>query len=163
MDGLVACSTALDIDTEDPLERFAALGETEFIIDQWALSYHRLLIQLCRFFATPATFIKASRDQEMRRKEMEKRALFSRWWFRWNSTALMALIWRLINIAAAPLASGLRQNNHIMNVLERITKFFWSQSGISHALFIGRKRPLTFPLPADKTPREMKHKRQVWE
>ncbi len=162
-DGLVACSTGLDIDTDDALERFAALGETEFIIDQWVLSYHRLFIQLLRLLEAPAAFVKASQSRDVRQQELAKRAYFSRFWFKWNSTAVLALCWKIVNLASAPLAAGLRQNKPLLTALERITKFLWSESGISHALFIGRRRPLTFPLPAGEMPREMKHKRQVWE
>lgn len=108
-DGYVVCSTSLDINTEDPLDRFAALGETEFTFEKWVFNYHRLLIRLSRF------------------------------------------------------APFLKQNSSVMNFLERLCRFFWSDSGITHALFIGKRRPLTFPVKPQDTPRELKHKRQVWE
>ena len=42
--GIVACSTSIDLDSDDALERFAALAETEFEIEAWVLNYHRLWI-----------------------------------------------------------------------------------------------------------------------
>ncbi len=163
LDGIVACSTDLDIDSEAPLERFALLAETEFIFDQWILSYHRLFLKICRFLEAPALYIKAANNMELRTKQKDKRKALSRWWFAFNSTPIMSVWWRVVNFIAAPLASAMRQSERVLRVLERITRFVWSESGISHALLIGRKRPLTYPLPDKEKPREIKHKRQVWE
>lgn len=162
-EGIVACSTSLDIYSENALEHFAALAETEFEIDEWVLRYDLLWIKFCNFFEAPTLFIKADKDHFERKKELEKRKSLNRLWFRLNSTKPFALFWRLINPISKRIASSLRQNETTVNFLEKITKFFWDESGISHALFIGKRRPLTFPLPANEIPVEMKHKRQVWD
>lgn len=162
-DGFVVCSTALDIDSEDSLERFAALAETEFRIDQWVFSYHRLQIQLCHFFEAPGRFIKASKDADYRHAELKKRKGFGRLWFQWNAKPPVALLWKGINLLASPLVRLFRQNTSLTAFLERFCKFIWSRSGISQAIFLGQRRPLTFPLPQSQQPIEMKHKRQVWE
>lgn len=162
-DGFVVCSTPLDIDTENPLERFAALAETEFVISRWIFSHQYLLIKLCRFLEAPSSYVKANKDQEFRIKELEKRNFIGKLWFKMNCTTPLALLWKGTSLATKPILNYLRQSPRILEISERISNFIWSQSGISHALFIGKRRPLTFPLPADEIPREMKHKRQVWE
>ena len=48
--GFAICSTSLDLDSQDPLIRFASLAETEFKIHKWVCSHHRLYIRLRKFF-----------------------------------------------------------------------------------------------------------------
>jgi len=162
-DGLVACSSSIDLNSENALEHFAAYAETEFDIEQWVLRYDLLWIRSCAFFEAPAKYIKASQDVWERRNELEKRAGLSRVWFKMNSTRLFSPFWHLINWVVSPIASKIRQSAWLMDKLGKITKFFWDESGVSHALFLGKKRPLAFPLPQNEIPLEMKHKRQVWE
>lgn len=163
LDGLVVCSSELDINTQDPLENFAALAETEFNIDRWVISHHMLFIRFCHFFEIPARYIQASQNNEYYQKELSSKTTLGRLWYQWNTTRGMVMFWKFINLASAPIAARAKQNNFLMNFLEKICRFLWSQSGISHALFIGARRPLTFPLAPDKIPRERKHKKEVWE
>lgn len=162
-DGFVACSTALDLDSDNALERFASLAETEFEIEHWVLSYDHLWLRLCSFFEAPAKFAKGSKNGEFRRQELSKRKSFSRLWFSWNSTLVLGVFWRIVSFAANPIAAAFRQSERLINFLEKITRFLWSETGISHVLFLGKRRPLSFPLPPDEIPKELKHKRQTWE
>lgn len=162
-EGTVIISTALDIDTDDPLERFASLGETEFIIETWALSYHRLLIKLLRFFDTPAFYDSAHSDKEKFRHELDKRHGFLKWWFMLNTSAIPALGWKAISFLTNPIANILRQNTKLMHFLDKISRLLWNEDAVSNAIFVGKRRPLTFPLPSNEIPKEMKHKRQLWE
>lgn len=162
-DGHVCCSSSIDIDSDNALEKFAALAETEFAIDKWVLSYDLLWIKCCRLFETPYLYFKASRDSELRRKGLQKRHSVSKAWYTLNTTWICGTLWRGVSFIANPLASFLRQSETAMNFLEKITKILWDESGISNALFIGKRRPMTYPLPKDELPRELKHKRQVWE
>jgi 2-polyprenyl-3-methyl-5-hydroxy-6-metoxy-1,4-benzoquinol methylase len=161
--GYVVCSTALDIDTEDPVERFAALAETEFTIEKWVLSYHAFYIRLVNFFEAPSRFVRANRSPEYRQDELNKRKGWKRLWFRWNSSPVLSKFWLVVQWVTAPITSLFRQNKSLMLKMERFCRFLWNTSGISHALFIGKKRPLDFPLPPEEKPRELKHKKQVWE
>lgn len=162
-DGIVVCSTDLDINTEDPLNRFAALAETEFTIDKWILSYHRLFLRWCNFFEKPMQYVKANNNIEFKETELSKRRGIARSWFKWNSRTIPSYFWRLVSMLSNPISSRLRQSNTTMNFLERMCRFLWSDAGISHATFIGKLRPLSFPVKEDQAPRELKHKRQVWE
>lgn len=162
-EGYVACSTSLDINSDNALERFAAIAETEFAIDQWVLRYDRLWIKCCHFFETPQRYIKDSQNSGERKQGLDKRKRLSKQWYRLNTTQPAALGWKVVNVIARPIASFLRQSDRTVNILGKITKFLWDESGVSHALFIGQRRPMTFPLPADEIPIEVKHKREVWE
>lgn len=61
------------------------------------------------------------------------------------------------------LAPFFRNSRSVMHFLEKVSRFFWVKSGISHALFIGKRRPLIHPLPKDEIPKVHKQKRHVWE
>lgn len=161
--GLVVCSTAIDIYSEDALQRFANLAETEFQVDKWVLSYHYLYIRLLDFLTAPSHFIKASKNENYRENELKKRYSLNRQWFRMNSNPLTAFIWRGIQWTLKPIILFVEQNRSLLILMEKISKFFWSDLGISHAIFIGKRRPLIEAPPLDKQPIERKQKRQVWE
>ncbi len=164
LDGHVVCSTEFDLSTESPLERFNAIAETEFTIDTWVLSYHRLFIRLCQFFEKPAYLADLNKRPEVRNTEMEKRrTLVGKWLLKLNVTTVGSFFWSGVALVSVPIARWLRQSPKIMNQLEKVSYFIWSEEGISHALFVGRKRPLEFPLPQNEIPREMRHKKEVWE
>lgn len=162
-EGIAVCSTSLDLNSENALERFAMLAETEFEIEQWILRYDLLWIKCCRFLEAPAFFVKTSLATFERNKELNQRKSLSYLWLKINTTKPCALFWRFINVAAKPMAFYFKQSNRWVNFLEKITKTLWDESGVSHALFIGKKRPMVFPLSSSEVPLEIKHKRQVWE
>jgi 2-polyprenyl-3-methyl-5-hydroxy-6-metoxy-1,4-benzoquinol methylase len=163
LDGHVVCSTQIDINSDDALQRFANLAETEFKIDKWILSHHLCYLRITDFFKAPARFAKASHDNEYRLRELNRRYGFSQWWFRMNSTKAPAFLWSLIQYPLKPIVGLLRQNRTLLLCLEKICSFFWSQSGISHAIFIGQRRPMLEILPKNEIPKELKHKKQLWE
>lgn len=162
--GYVICSTSLDLDTQDPLLRFASLAETEFRIHQWVCGHHRLYIRLRNFFGAPGHYARASIDPDYRQQEIQKRRGFSQRWLRWNSQQPLAFFWRIVQYVANPISYVLKQNRAIMSALEKICRTFWGDAGISHAIFIASRRPLQpLELPKDEIPVERKGKRQIWE
>ncbi len=162
-EGWVVCSTAVDIDSEDALQRFAALAETEFTVKKWILSYHRLSLRLWDFFDAPRRFFRASQDPEYREQQLKKRHAFSLLWFRCNSSKILGYFWFLIQYIATPIAYALKQWPPLLNGMEKISRFLWNDAGITHAIFIAKRRPLIPPPPEDELPIEPKGKRQVWE
>lgn len=162
-DGRVVCSSALDINSLDALQQFGDLAETELKIDQWVFSYHLCWIRLNDFFIAPARFARAWRDPEYRLQALDKRHGISRWWFRLNCHAFPGVLWSLIQILSAPIVKLLKTNRGLLLALEKFCRFFWSESGISHALFMGQRKPLYVPPPENELPRETKHKKQLWE
>lgn len=163
LDGYVVCSTEIDINSEDALQKFANLAETEFKIEKWVLSYHLCYLRVVDFFKAPARFARAASDNEYRSREINKRYGINQWWFRLNSTKGPAFLWSLIQYPFKPILGLLSQNKTVLLCLEKVCSFLWNQSGISHAIFIGQRRPMLEVLPKDEIPREIKHKKQLWE
>jgi len=162
--GFVICSTPLDFNTQDPLLRFESLVETEFKIHQWICSHHRLYIRLRDFLSAPERYVRAAKNADYRKQKLQDRRGFSQRWFKWNSQGPLAIFWSFIQYISHPLAKLINQNRTLMLFLEKICRFFWGDSGISHAIFIASRRPLQpLQLPKDKVPIEKKGKRQVWE
>jgi len=163
-EGYVVCSTSLDLNSEDALERFAALAETEFKIEKWRFSYHNLYIRLLNFLEMPAKCVRASRSKEYRQKELSQRHSLNQWFFKWNSTPIPAFFWSGIQFIIKPIAEFLKQNQKVLIFLEKVSYSIWNSNRISHAIFIGKRKPLFVQLP-DKAsqPIERKQKKQVWE
>lgn len=160
--GFVVCSTALDIDSENPLENLISLAETELTIDKWSLSHHMLYIRLCRFLETPSRYIEAYQSPQKTKKD-KKTTLIGNLWFKLNTAMPLIIIWKGFNLFAKPLANSLKQSPFMMNRLEAICRFLWNDSGISGVILRGKRRPLNFPVQANEAPKELKHKRQLWE
>lgn len=159
-DGYLLCSTPVDFHTEDPVQLFADLAETEFQIEKWSLSYHRCFIHLLDFIEAPRRFAKAAKDVEYRQKEIGQRKGFMHTWFRLNSSSRVAWFWKGIAWLTHPIAEKTRYSRRLMLFCEKFTKTFWDTSGISHVIFIGKRRALIIP---EAKPREPKHKKEVWE
>lgn len=161
--GFIVCSTPLDIYSEDALTRFAALVDTEFKVEKWVYSYHALYIRIHNMLKTPSRFSKARKDPEYREKECNKRRGFSKHWFHANSNPMIGTIWAGINWTLQPLINYYMQSRKVLIGLENICRFIWSESGISHVAFIGKRRALIEPEPEKDIPIERKQKKQVWE
>lgn len=117
-DGVIVCSTPIDIHSDEALQRFAGLMETEIIIDKWVFSYHRLFIR---------------------------------------TIEVLEKLW------LKPLANIVQNSQFLMDICEKISKAVWQNEGVSHALFLGRKKPLMPLPPKNEQPIERKDKRFVWE
>ncbi len=161
--GYVVCSTSIDINSEDALQKFADFAETDIEISQWVLSYHRCYIRLKDLFEIPSKYSRAHRDPEFQMKEMKNRSAFGKWWFKINSAIPLVFVWRGLSFVFSPLVSMLKNNRSFLLFLERICHSIWHESGVSQAIFIGKRRKIFQPLPKDQIPRETKHKKQVWE
>jgi len=162
-EGFVLVSTSIDIHSENALQRFADLASTEFDISEWKFSYHYLSIKCLDFFKAPARFVKANKDPNYREKSLEKRFSLGKWWFRINSTKIMSAFWTVVKICSSPIVCFLNSNYTTLIVFEKISKLLWKESAISHAMLIGKRRPIMPPITEEMQPNEIKHKKQVWE
>lgn len=162
-DGFVICSTGLDIHTEDALQAFVDLVETEFHPLEWTLSSHAFLINIKDFLKVPENYAKGSNDQNLRQKQIAKRRGVKRYWYKLNSSWLVGGIWDLVSYLTAPILNLFEQNQTLMLWLEKLCRTLKSNGGISHVIFIGQRRPLIIPTPEELMAIEPKHKRQVWE
>jgi 2-polyprenyl-3-methyl-5-hydroxy-6-metoxy-1,4-benzoquinol methylase len=160
--GYVVCSTPVDIHSEGALQRLADLAHTEFNITQWIYSYHALYLRLIDFFSSPGSFVKAFKDISYRQSELQARTGFRRIWFKCNSMLAATLLWNPISCMTNPLTKWLRQSRYTLLKLEKICRFFSDANGISHAIFIGQRRPLEIP-EFRQQPVEKSKKREIWE
>jgi 2-polyprenyl-3-methyl-5-hydroxy-6-metoxy-1,4-benzoquinol methylase len=161
--GFVICSTPIDFASEDALQRFASLAETEFKIEQWVFSYHYLYIKLLNFLKAPSHFVKAKNDPEYRQRELSERSSIGHWWFKLNSKAIPAALWTPVAFIMRPIVKFFQQSHFVLNSFEKISRFIWSESAISHAIFLGIRRPLVTHMPEAEQPVERKQRKQVWE
>jgi hypothetical protein len=162
-EGWIVCSTSIDIGTEGGVHRFISLAESEMIIHECLYSYHRFSIHLTNFLKAPFRFIKASKDGEYRKKELESRTGLSHAWFSLNSASVGKIIWSPIRLILYPFEQLFTQNRHTLLTLEKLCRLFCGNSGISHVIIIGKRKPLFNPFPHTPPPEEMKHKKQLWE
>jgi len=161
-DGYVVCSTPIDIYSENALARFASLIETELIVAEWTMSHHRFYLALRNVAEAPARFAQAKKDTEFREKALRERYALSRWWFKINSSSFLGSVWNVLQVLTNPVAAFIRQNRSLLLACEKFSHFLWNDSGISHAIVIGKRRPLVEPPPKHK-PIERKPKKSVWE
>lgn len=161
--GQIICSTPLDTHSEDPLTIFLELAETEFKIEKIILSYHLYYLRLCDFFKAPRRFVNAQQDQEYRQQSLQKRSGIFRLWFKLNSTFLPSLLWRAVKLFSDPLAHFFEKSGSTLRFLEKLCRGISADNGLTHVIFRAIRRPLVLPPKEDEIPREIKHKKQVWE
>ncbi|MGA8164931.1 MAG: class I SAM-dependent methyltransferase [Waddliaceae bacterium] len=162
--GFVLCSTPIDIYSEDALTRFGALIDTELIVVDWKMSYHRCYLWLRNVIEAPTHFSQATKNRDFRSQALNQRQAFSRWWFKINSSIVLGNFWNLFQVLSKPIASFIRQSRIILLLLEKLSRLIWSDSGISHAIVIAKRRPLVeSPPPPEFEPIERKQKKSVWE
>lgn len=160
----VVCSTAIDIDSEDALQRFATLAETEFHIVKWVFSHHALYIRLLHLLGGPSHYVRLREDRDYQHQQEKKQnTKWKRFWFQLNRSFPMTLFWTGMRVIVHPFLKLVQGSNRILLTLERICRFVWSDAGISHALFIGMRKPLVEHISEEQLPQERKHKREVWE
>lgn len=161
-EGYLVCSSAIDIDTEGGVEKLIELALTEFDIVEERESYHALYIKLKRFLEAPSLFIQCWKNKEQRAKELSLRKGFNNGWFWLNTTPLFLWPWFILEPCTRPLLRWIRNSSGLMNILERITRFISDRTGISHILFLAKKRALQKMNPKD-IPIQKPGRREIWE
>jgi SAM-dependent methyltransferase len=161
-DGYLVCSSGIDIDTEGGVEKLIELALTEFDIVDELESYHALSIKLKRFLEAPSLFIDCWKNKEQRAKELSLRRGFNKGWLWISTTPLFIWPWFIFEPCTRPLLRWIKNSSRLMHILERITRFTSDRNGISHFLFIAKKRPLQKINPKD-IPIQKPGRKQVWE
>ena len=141
-EGYVVCSTPLDINSEDALQRFLALAGTEFEILDWIFSYHHLHVRLSKLLKPPKRFYQAWADPHYKRIKMAKRSGARGRWFDYNTKFLPAHCWRAVSTVTDPLLRLLENNDRLLLMMERLSHTLWGDSATTHIAFIGKRRPL---------------------
>lgn len=141
-EGDLICSTDLDFRTEGSLDRFVALIETEFTIQDMVLSYQALYIQLLNLLKTPSAFYQSWQNSQFKKDRLKERFWLWQWWWKLNSTFPLAIFWKGVSLLIIPFLSLWENNTFILGVLEKLCRFFWPESGINHVIVEAKKRPL---------------------
>lgn len=161
--GVVICSTTLDANTENPLELFSQLADSEFDPLHWSLSYHRLYLWICHLLERPLKNFQICCSQTEKTQLLQNKTGFALFINRLRYNKIMQGFWWVESLITTPLAKAFRQSDKMRDALESLSRFFSSPSGASHVIFAGKRRPLQFPLPPNEVPKEQKRKREVWE
>lgn len=162
-DGYFLCSSPIDIYTEGGVERLINLAQTEFDIGEVKKSYHALHLRLKNFFQAPAFYVEAWKNKDLRKKELANRSGFDKCWFFLNSTLIFMWIWIALEPLMKPILALLKNNRSLLLRLENICEFISNDSGVSHVIFIAKRRPLHMSTEPENTPLERPKKKEVWE
>lgn len=162
-EGFVVCSASLDINTEQAVQLFGSLAETEFSITAWKFSYHALYIRINAFFKAPERFAQGWKERTYTKRYGDNKSDSSTHWYRFNSSPGIGWLWNLVQYGTNPIVKWLSNSRTILLGLEKVCKFIQREAGISHAVFIGQLRPLIQPTPEELLAIQPKGKREVWE
>ncbi len=162
-DGYLLCSSSIDIYTEGGVERLINLAQTEFDIVEVKKSYHALHLRLKNLFQAPSLFVESRKNKNVRQKELAKRSGFNKWWFFLNSSAALFWIWIVIKPLTKPILTLLKNNHRFLLTLESICEFISNDSGISHLIFLAKRRPIRMATEPENVPLERPKKREIWE
>jgi 2-polyprenyl-3-methyl-5-hydroxy-6-metoxy-1,4-benzoquinol methylase len=161
--GWLLCSSPIDIYTEGGVDKLINLAQTEFDIEEVKKSYHALHLRLKNIFSMPAIFLAAWKNKNRREKELAARSGLNKWWFYLNSSFIFFWIWFLINPLTKPLLALLKNNRSLLFSLENICEFISNDSGVSHVIFLAKRRPINMNTESENIPLERPKKREVWE
>ncbi len=162
-EGIVVCSTPIDIYSEDSLQRFIELAETELKITRWKFSHHALYIRFLGVLEAPHHFVKASSDPEYRKEALSERKGLSRYWFKWNSSWGLSHVWWALQWIFRPLVSFIKQSKGTLLFLEKICRNVSYENGISHVIIAGKRRPLVEPGVEEEKLQDFKVRKRIWE
>lgn len=160
--GVVVCSSAIDIDSDGGVDKLNELAQTEFDILESVKSYHALYIRLRRMLEAPSRFIEGWQDSAVKKKELSKRHGFSWVWYWMNTSPLFVWMWYGLEPLTRPFRRLLKNSRKTLLRLEKFCRLLWDESGVSHYLFIAKRRPLQMVDPRE-IPIEHPHKKEIWE
>lgn len=161
-DGHLVCSSDIDIDSVGGVERLVELAQTEFDLVEAVASYHALYLRIKRFFDAPFLFIKGWQNPDFRHKELASRRGLNRLWFWLNTTPLFIWLWYIIEPCTRPILKFLKNQTSLLLWLEKICRFLSDQDGISHYLFIAKRRPIKV-FDSKDIPIEKPRRKEVWD
>lgn len=142
-DGLLVCSTAIDIDTTGGAAQFIELIRTEFDVVQCLYSYHALWLRIKRFLEQPLVMAEKWKNYPNR---------------------FISCLGRQLSFLLKPVQQAFRRNRLLLHALEKICRFIWDREGISHLILIARHRPLSPPsLAPTSRPKERAKRKEVWD
>lgn len=141
-EGYVVVSSDLDMDTMGAKDLLEELFCTEFKVIASRMSYHGFYLKFFRLLDAPEKYYRGYRSREFREIELAKREGFSKVFYRMFSSFPLSVIFGAISLVTKPFAGVLRQNRQFLLVMEKMCKMLNERRGVSHATFVGIKKPL---------------------
>lgn len=141
-DGWIICSTPIDCKTEAPWRKFSELAQTELVVEEWLLSYHRMYYAVTRVLQLPSRYMQIASDPSFRQSELEKCCPVAQRFLRFFSSRFFTPVWKLVRMIVSPLHRSLEKNNWLLLCMESLSRTFWDEAAITHAIAIGKRRPI---------------------
>jgi 2-polyprenyl-3-methyl-5-hydroxy-6-metoxy-1,4-benzoquinol methylase len=141
-EGWVICSTSIDINSVDALERFESLFQTEFTIKKSYESYNAYSIRFFNVLDAPRRFFEGWRSREYRNKMLQERMGVYHSWYQINSSPAIGWIWAVPSFVMSPIANLLRRSSWLVSLFEKLCHGISNQAGISHSILAGQRKPL---------------------
>lgn len=161
-DGYLVCSSPIDINSTQGVERLVELAQSEFDILEDFPSYHALYLRIKHLLNASTRFKEGWENSTTKHREMAHLKGFNRMWYWLNTTPLFVWFWYACDPCLFPLRKIIRSNSKILLFLEKLCRFFSDQDGISHYLFIARRRPLP-NIHLDDIPKERPKRKEIWD
>ncbi|MDP1881121.1 MAG: class I SAM-dependent methyltransferase [Parachlamydiaceae bacterium] len=161
-DGDLVFSSSIDIDSEGGVDKLKELIKTEFDLTHEILSFHVLYLRLKKLLRYPYLCTEGWSDLTFREKELNQRKGLNRAWYWINTTPILVWLWYVMNPIAHRLLHILKNNRTILLFLEKICHFISDQDGISHVIFIAKRRSLQ-PINPKDIPITKPGKKEIWE
>jgi 2-polyprenyl-3-methyl-5-hydroxy-6-metoxy-1,4-benzoquinol methylase len=161
-EGYIVCSTPIDINSEGGVERLVELAQTEFDITDATPSYHAFFIKFKHFLETPILLTLAWKDSLFKEQELAKRRGMSYWWFYTQTSTAFIWIWSILAFLTKPLLTYVKNSRWLLLRLENFCQLLQDERGISHYLFIARRRSLKRVNP-EEIPLEKLGRKEIWE
>jgi 2-polyprenyl-3-methyl-5-hydroxy-6-metoxy-1,4-benzoquinol methylase len=159
--GYLLFSSAIDIQTDQGVQRLQELALTEFDILESVVSYHALSIRLKRLLEKPALFIRGWQDKQFYEEEMKHRQGIQKLGFWICTSFFLVWLWYAILPLTTRLLHYLNTSRSCLLRLEKICRSLWHKKGISHYLFIAKQRPLKMVDP-QQIPIEKPGRKEIW-
>lgn len=141
-DGMALISTKIDFHTKGAHQKLSSLIATEFEIKVIEFSYHRLAIHVRDIVLAPKHFLRAIVNEEYKKRGLEKRRGFFRFWYYIGSCRWMKLFWRVLEYFTQPLESLFVKSEKTISFLEILCRSLMGEHGISSVIFLVRKKDL---------------------
>lgn len=159
--GILICSTSIDIHTEGGVDKFIGLAKTEWTIIDATESYHKLYLHLKSFLKSPLRFTKAWQDPSHRQAEMSKKNGLNRIWYQMNTSPLLVGLWYSISPLAKWCLNFLNNSTFLLITFEKISRLIWDKEAVSHYVFIAKQKKL-LDIDEKSVPIEKLGKKEIW-
>ncbi|CUI17084.1 Conserved hypothetical membrane protein [Candidatus Protochlamydia naegleriophila] len=161
-DGYVICSSPIDIHTDGGVHRLIELAQTEFDIIDSQTSYHALYIRLKHSLEAPSRYIQGWKNSTYRQEELNKRKGVSKLWYSLQTSFALVWLWILFNPLCSLLLTPFHKSRFFLLRMEALCQFLSDEKGISHYIFIAKRRPLTTVDPQER-PIEKPRRKEIWD